>query len=230
MNPLPSKLYILTNITCVVNKLLTQKAMYSLSELYQDYWELWEHAGRLLEYRPKSKSSHHRTSTIKDSLENMHMAQRHISQFYPNLYTENLNVTSEEINMFLDFLTMPHISGIQKEILETPLSIDEVTLALRDMNNNKSLGSDEFPVEFCKKLKDILLPQSLNVYNVSKNQGTLPSTLCEAVIFVIPKPGKESINCSNHTPISLMNVHAKIQAKTLSQRLEQVILKLIHKK
>lgn len=57
----------------------------------------------------------------------------------------------------------------------------------------------------------------------------LPTTLGEAIISVISKPTKDSMNCFNYTPTSLINVDTKILVKTLSHQLEQVLPKSFHK-
>lgn len=50
----------------------------------------------------------------------------------------------------------------------------------------------------------------------------------EALIVLIPKPGKDPHRPESYRPISLLQVDIKILAKVLSIRLKQVILSLIH--
>lgn len=59
-------------------------------------------------------------------------------------------------------------------------------------------------------------------------EGCLPPSMSEAVIVVIPTPNKDSDLCSSYCPISLLNVDAKIVTKILANRLNSVILSLIH--
>lgn len=49
----------------------------------------------------------------------------------------------------------------------------------------------------------------------------------EALIVVIPKPGKDWLQCGSYHPISLLNNDAKILAKIIALRLQTVILLLI---
>lgn len=48
--------------------------------------------------------------------------------------------------------------------------------------------------------------------------------MSEAVVVVIPKPGKDPKLCSSYRPISLLNIDAKILTKILVNRLNSVIL------
>lgn len=53
---------------------------------------------------------------------------------------------------------------------------------------------------------------------------TLLTSMAEAIIVVIPKPGKYPKLCTSYCPISLLTADAKI----LARRLNEVILTLIH--
>lgn len=44
-------------------------------------------------------------------------------------------------------------------------------------------------------------------------EETLPASMAEAIIVVVPKPGKDPELCTSYRPISLLNADAKILTK-----------------
>lgn len=65
-------------------------------------------------------------------------------------------------------------------------------------------------------LNDIIINQSM------------PLTMRQATISLIPKPGKDHLQMSNFRPLSTVNNDYKLLAKILARRMEKVITSLIH--
>lgn len=65
------------------------------------------------------------------------------------------------------------------------------------------------------------------MFNESLSSGCLPSTLLQAAITLLPKGGKDPLQCASYRPISLLNTDYKIVSKILAARLEKVISQII---
>uniref|UniRef100_A0A452IYI5 Reverse transcriptase domain-containing protein n=1 Tax=Gopherus agassizii TaxID=38772 RepID=A0A452IYI5_9SAUR len=112
-------------------------------------------------------------------------------------------------------LSLPRISDSQKDLLDAPVEITELTPAIKEMKVRKTPGADSFLTEFSEKFSETLTCRLLDMFHEAKNEQTHPPTLREAVISVIPKPGKNLALGSKYRPISLINCD-KILAKALA--------------
>lgn len=74
---------------------------------------------------------------------------------------------------------------------------------------------------------ELLAPKLKMLLSEFDSLEALPDSMNEAIIVLVPKSGKDPLDCSSYRPISLLNVDAKIFAKILANRLSQVIEDLV---
>lgn len=100
--------------------------------------------------------------------------------FYSSLYKSESPSDTTKMNSFLDSLNFPMINPDVAKELDSPFTVEEITLATKSMQNNKAPGPDGFPVEFFFKIQAKLAPLLHSVYTASLQNGFLPPTLRQA--------------------------------------------------
>jgi hypothetical protein len=112
--------------------------------------------------------------------------------------------------------------------LEAPFTHQEIDDIIKYMPNDKSLGPDGFNGQFMKKSWDIIKHQFYHLCSAFHEGNLDLQSINTAFITLIPK-----IVCpetaADFRPISLVSMALKIITKLLANRLQKVIIPLIHK-
>lgn len=197
----------------------------------QKYFEFGEKPHKLLARQLRKMESDRTITQLKSNQGDILVSYKDINQrfqkFYEDLYSST-TVDCSTMNTFLDSCDLPTLEKTDQDFLNAELSVEEIQETIKLLKNSKTPGPDGFPNEFYKKFSDLISPYLLRMYTQAKEDGTLPPSLNEAIITVLPKKGKDPMEVSNYRPISLLTSDQKILAKTLSLRLNSLIGKLVH--
>lgn len=119
------------------------------------------------------------------------------------------------------------IDNLDKKLLVSSFTGDELTDALKDMKANKCPGSDGLSADLYKKVWEELADSYLECVNTVFHRGLLSNEQRRGVITLIPKKDKDRRYMSSWRPITLLNVDYKVLSKCLSKSVQVFIKKAI---
>ena len=144
--------------------------------------------------------------------------------FYKNLYHTSGPINENYLNSF----DTPKINEETRNYLDSPITLEEIACAVKQLNNNKMSGCDGIPIEFYKvmwpKLKDFLF----KLYTEVIEDKLLHLSARRGVISLLEKLEKNPLFLESWRPLSLLNSDYKIFAKILANRLQYALPDLIH--
>lgn len=82
---------------------------------------------------------------------------------------------------------------------------------------------------YYQTFSDLLIPKLTAFYNTFLMGYLISDNMLHSYITLIPKPGKNPLDCSNYRPIALSNSNLNIFTKILANRLAIWLPQLVHK-
>lgn len=154
--------------------------------------------------------------------------QMTFQNYYKRLYTQPHLEDEQRIGQFLESLNLPTLSEDQNIKLISEITEEELNNAISRLKPNKSPGPDGFSTEWYRTFRSELVPTLLQTFNIALKDGKIPPTWRQATISVIPKEGKDRLDCGSYRPISVLNTDYKLYTSILAKRVEMILPKLIH--
>lgn len=125
-------------------------------------------------------------------------------------------------------IPLPTLQQEHTELMDAEFTEGEVLAAIKSLNPSKAPGPDGFTGHYYRKFAAILTPHLCSFFNAIRIGNSLSLHENEALIQVIPKPGKDHGDPANYRPISLINVDIKLMTKVLATRMNSFLAKYIH--
>ena len=122
---------------------------------------------------------------------------------------------------------MNKLSDAQAKKLEGILTLQEISLTLRNMKNDKSPGLSGFAADFFKVFWNKLGTFVLRSLNYGYIRGELSTTQKKGIITCIPKEHKPKIFLKNWRPLTLLDTVYKIASGAIANRIKSVLDDLI---
>ena len=117
--------------------------------------------------------------------------------------------------------------GAMNDILNAPISEEEIKVALKGLKNNKATGIDTIPSEFYKYGSESLLQPLQLLFNAVFQSGEYPPVWCQGTINPLHKQCSKSLP-ENYRKITILSALGKIFEIILNNRLRyyKCVLKL----
>lgn len=122
---------------------------------------------------------------------------------------------------------LPTIPESDEEDLEAQILSREFLQVIKGLKNGNS-PSPGTP-RFYKTFASLLALVMVKGWELSTASNPISSSMMQAQITVIPKPGKDHFKCGNYRPISLLNVDLKLSSNIIVKCIPPLIPDIIHR-
>lgn len=128
-----------------------------------------------------------------------------ILQTFSDYYTTLYSSAKPDSDVIEDFFNsyVPHLKLTEEhvEMLDEPVTPEEVQAVIKSQKTNKSPGLDGFRPEFYKVYATKLISLLALTFNEVLTHGTFPLTWNDEAIVVLPKKGRDVLDTKSYRPI-----------------------------
>ena len=173
-----------------------------------------------LEKRKSRARTLHRIKVKDKIVDEPKQVLSQIKVFYQQLYSTDLK--------YLNKLNLPQLSESERDMLDEPITMSEISWALKNMANDKAPGTDGLSVNFYKTFWSRLKGVFFDLVTEIVEDGQFHLTARYGILSLLEKIGKDSLILKNWRPLTLLNVDNKIYSKVLANRMPKVLPSIIH--
>lgn len=149
--------------------------------------------------------------------------EAHILQFYQNLYTRNETVENNEAAREDCFHHLQQTVTAEHNLeLLKPLTIEEVSTAVKQLPAGKAPGVDSIQAEFYQEVWEDIETDIFNFVSEAIDQAQISEDLNISKIALLPISEDRS-RIQNYRPISLLNTIYKVVAKVYANRMKPLL-------
>ena len=106
------------------------------------------------------------------------------------------------------------------EIINGPITIDEIEKAIKRLENNKAASDDDIINEYIKHSSHKMILLYVKLFNAIFNSGQLPEAWLKGNILPIYKNKGSSADPKNYRPITIVSCLGKLFTSVLNERLQ----------
>lgn len=198
----------------------------------QRYNEAGSKSAKLLAYRLKKQQANNiykiRDSHTKSTIYKTEDIHNCFETYYKKLYAQPMVNNKVQMDLLLESLNLQRVTEEQNMALTAEITAEEINTAISKLKANKSPGTDGYTSEWYKSLRESLIPLLWNAFNWVLKEGEIPYSWREAIISVIPKEGKDKLECSSYRPVSVLNQDYRLFTAILARRIEKSLPEIIH--
>ena len=143
-------------------------------------------------------------------------------EFYKELYSRDTKVIFNMVNK-----TGIKISDVQRELLDSEITKEEIKNAIFDLKKGKVPGCDGLPMEFYVTFINHLLQPLYELFIAIVCKGKMSISMRKGLISLLPKKLKDPTIIKNLCPLTLLNSDYKVLATIMATRLKTVLPDII---